>query len=132
MFSELTEVSFSFGNRNNILCRDDPVPSAALGVQKAEKILKRIRIRAVPEQGSPAAYGHQAFVFQFVEVVREGRARDIQFRLNVSYDQSVRLRRHQELHNVQPGFGAHRREHIGEANDLGRLGACNISIIPEI
>jgi hypothetical protein len=71
MFSELMEVSSSFGNRNNIFRGDHSIAGAALGIQKTEKLFERVRIRSIPEVGSLAADGHQAFVLQFVEVMRE-------------------------------------------------------------
>src|ERR1700688_2008878 len=86
MFSVLIESSFSLGNRHNILRRDHPVPGAAFGVQKAEKILERVRIRAIPEERSLSADIDETLVFQLVEVVRQGGIGNFEFRLNVSND----------------------------------------------
>src|ERR1700733_4984350 len=48
------------------------VASAAFGVQETQQFLKRFRIRRIPEIRAFAAHLDQIFVFQFVEVVREG------------------------------------------------------------
>src|SRR5215831_1617402 len=109
MSSELIEVSLS-GNRNNLFRGNDPIASAALGVQEAEKVLERAGVRAIPQERALAAHSDEAFVFEFVEVMRQCGVGNVQLGLDLADDEALRLGGHQELHDAKACFGAHGRE----------------------
>src|SRR5580698_6032306 len=52
------------------------VAGAAFGIQETQQFLKRFRIRRIPQIRALSAHLNEVFVFQFVEVVREGGWRD--------------------------------------------------------
>ena len=101
------------------------------GLDVAEAILATVVAATVaatlswlgPPGSDLAAHVYQPFVFQLVEVMGQGRIGYFQFRLDVSNHQAMGFCGHQELHDTEPRFRPHRREHIGEANDLGRVNA---------
>jgi hypothetical protein len=48
----------------------------------------------------------------------QGGGSDVQFRLNVSHYHSFRVGGQQDMHDSQPGFRAHGRQHIRKAREI--------------
>ena len=108
------------------------VARAAFGVEKAEEIFEGVRVGAIPQVGSLAANDDEVFVFQFVEVMREGGIWDVDLGLDIADDHALGLSGHEELHDAEARFGAHGGEHIREAGNLSGRHIGHVSIILEI
>ena len=79
----------------------------------------------------------QAFVPEFVEVMRKSRVGDAQFFLNLSDYETLRVGRQQELHNPQSRLCSHCGEHVGISRHLfscgfRRMTRWHISMFAEI
>src|SRR6266852_3062464 len=89
------------------------VPRAALRIKKLQQFLERFGICRVPQKCALPLHAHQIFIPQLVQVMRQRRIGNLEFPLNVSNHQPLRMRRQKQLHDPQPGFRPHRREHVG-------------------
>jgi hypothetical protein len=69
-------------------------------------------------------------------MVRERRAGNLEFFLNIPDDEAFGMRGQQQLHDAQARFGSHGREHVGVPGDLvctGIFGGTpHMSIVLEI
>lgn len=114
---------------------DRSIAGTAFRVQKLEDFPKRLGVRGVAQECAFAAHLHQVLIPQLVEVVGQGRVRDIEFFLDFSDDQTVGMGGEEQLHDAESSLGAHGRKHIGIFCDLLRVGlddGRHISIIAEI
>src|ERR1700722_13666692 len=68
------------------------VTRTALGVEKAQQILKCIRIGRIPEERPLTAHAHQVFVLEFVEMMRQRARGNVQFAPNLAHHQALGMR----------------------------------------
>jgi hypothetical protein len=71
-----------------------------------QNFLQRLSIGAIAKESAFAADDDQAFVLQFIEVMRERGARNIELGLDFTDNHAFGVRREKQLHDAEARFCA--------------------------
>ena len=105
---------------------DRLVSCAAFREQESQDVLQGLCVRGVAQERALPPDSHEAFVLQLVEVVRQRRRRNGEFRADLANHQPFGMCGQQQPDDAQPRFGAECSQHIGEPGDRIFLGRSNI------
>src|SRR4029077_16038995 len=81
-----------FADSDDLFWFDRFVARAALGIEELQQLLQSIGIGGAAQKRSLPLYFDQAFGFQFFQMVREGRIRNLQLSLNFADHQAFGMR----------------------------------------
>jgi hypothetical protein len=81
-----------FADANNLFELDGLISSTALRVQELKKFLKCVRVGGVSEECALTLHTHEILAFEFLKVVRQSGIGNVEFDLDLSDDQAVRVR----------------------------------------